>query len=604
MSRQATTSFFAAHRRPSIKVHLILMNLILLCLLFPTISIFLFSEITTFRDAQLERTILLLRQGLEDRAVSMTRSLALSAEQAMAGYDYTFLNNMMAQIVDNDPEIIYTMVMSAKGQVIAHNRIDMIGLTLEDPLTAEAMAILKKNITSLAAGPPNNGFQVIKGRMEKNDRYIPVMEIIGPVHSGKQLLGVLRCGFSLERLNNEINRTKEDWTGRMSRMKLFFLSITAIFFIIGLLVALFFSRFFIRSTSRLSAGTKLIAEGNLEYKITIDQMFCKEFAQFAEGFNTMTSRLRLSLNQLDEYNRSLEHKVQERTRDLEAAQAELLQQAHEAGMAEMAVGVLHNIGNAITPAKVDATLLSRHLRQSPIRTSLTEPVRKIIAALDNPEQLSTAEKERLCEIITLLPATIREEFDHAITKLSRISSQHEHIEGIIGLQMRYAKLLGSHEEVDLNLVIEDALKMLNETIKNRGIEVKKKLAEIPLIKIEQAKVIQIVINLIKNGYEAMDMAELPERCLTISTSIEHQQVVLSIKDTGCGFTPEESEKIFQFGFTTKGSGSGFGLHSCANFMTANNGSLTASSPGKGQGAEFIAKFPSLQPPTQPTILKT
>ncbi len=262
-------------------------------------------------------------------------------------------------------------------------------------------------------------------------------------------------------------------------------------------------------------------------------------------------------------------------------------------MAEMAVGVLHNIGNAITPAKVDASLLVRRLQNSPIRTSLAVTTSALAQGLIYPEKLSSSDRERFVKILDLLPASLRDEYDNTIEDLNKICSRHEHIEEIINLQMRYAKLIDGSEEIDLNMVVEDALQMLNESIQHRKIKVQKDLDNIPLIRIEQAKIIQIVINLIKNAYEAMDMTELPERRITITTSYiqeERSHIVLSVEDTGCGFSPDENKKMFQFGYTTKQTGSGFGLHSCANYVTAHNGILTATSDGKGKGAKFTVQF--------------
>ena len=594
-----TVARLASNWRPGIRVYLILMNLLLLCLLFPTISIFLFGEISSFRDAQLESSIENLRQGLEKRSVSLARSLSLSAEQAIAGYDYTFLNHLMAQVVGQDPEMLYALVMDGKGQVMAHNQVDLMGTKVQDDLAKLAMATLGKFLVAASTGKNSRGsFDFVEGKLSKDGSpVVPVLEIVMPVHSGKEMLGVMRCGFSLEGLSSTINHVRLDWAEKMNRLKLFFMSITAIFFLLGVLVAAFFNRLFLRSTTLLSEGVQQIADGDLQYVIPSRQMFCREFEHFATGFNEMTLQLRTSLNQLDEYSRSLEKKVEERTRELKEAQNELLQQAHEAGMAEMAVGVLHNIGNAITPAKVDAALLVRRLRDSPVRTGLASTSEKIALALQNPGKFIAPERDRLVEISTLLPISIREEYDLAIEGLERICGRHEHIEGIVGLQMRYAKLIGEHEEIDLNMVVEDALQMLGESIHQRKIVVEKRLGVIPLIKIEQAKMIQIVVNLIKNGYEAMDTAELPERRLTLTTFVDQDEppyVSLSVKDTGIGFSDSEKGKMFKFGYSTKQTGSGFGLHSCANFMIANQGSLSAESPGAGKGAEFVVRFPALE----------
>ncbi len=580
--------------RPGLRVYLVLMNLVLLCLLFPTISIFFFHEITSFRDSQLDRTIYNLRQSLEDRGDSLAQSLTLSAGQAIAGYNFTFLNNLMGQVVENDPEILYALVMDKDRRVIAHNQVSVISTLADDEMAKQAVSLISKGgrgRTDLVA----TDFNYIEGSLFVDDKEISILEVVMPVHSGLEMVGVLRCGFSLEGLYTEIEQVKQEWAGKMRKFRTFFLSLTGVFFLVGLLVAVFFNRFFVRSTMVLSEGVRKVGRGDLTHQIPIDLMFCHEFDSFASGFNEMTHQLRISLNQLDDYSRSLEQKVLDRTKELHEAQAELLQQAHEAGMAEMAVGVLHNIGNAITPAKVDAILLGRRLRDSAIRTGLVSAASQMLKGLDHPEELMPSEKGRLMSIIKLLPDSIREEYDNAIADIDKICAKHEHIEGIISLQMRYARLIGKYEEVDVNLVVEDALRMLGESIERRSIELIKTLGDIPMVRIEQAKIIQIVINLIKNGYEALDEVDLlQERRIEIATSFVQEgsaQVVLSVKDTGVGFTQEEKEKMFRFGYTTKKTGSGFGLHSCANFMMANKGSLAAKSAGKGKGAEFVVKIP-------------
>ena len=136
--------------------------------------------------------------------------------------------------------------------------------------------------------------------------------------------------------------------------------------------------------------------------------------------------------------------------------------------------------------------------------------------------------------------------------------------------------------------------MMEDSLTKRSIEIVKNFSEQPLVKMEQTKLIQIVINLIKNAYEAMDHLEKEQRKLIITSFFEKgppDYVVLSIKDFGIGLTPEEKEKIFQFGYTTKTRGSGFGLHTCANYLIANNGSITAISEGRGKGAEFLIRLP-------------
>lgn len=582
--------------RPSIRFNLVLMNFILLFLLFPTISFILFHELSNFRDAQLNRSLNQLQSAMQESGISLARSLSLSAEQAIAGYDYTFLTNMLTQIVEKDPDVSYALIMDPERRAIAHNRIDQIGIIQNDAFSLKAQELLKRHFTPSQSGnSPPEFVSFTNDDIAANDRGTqPIFEIIVPVYNGLLLAGVLRCGISMAKLQVQTNQMRNDWSYQIWQFKKFVFSMTGLFFLIGFLVAYIFTVFFVRSTRLLSLGVHEVASGNLDIAIETDSMFCSEFESYASGFNEMTRQLRTSLKTLDEYNKSLEDKVQARTSELKDAQAELLHKAHEAGMAEMAVGVLHNIGNAITPAKIEASLLHRRIKESPFRSKLPGALQQIQRAIQHPDQLSDTEKKRLMEICQILPESIQELTDVSLVELHKICTKHEHIEEIIHLQMRYAKLLGSYEETDINFIVQDALTMLDEAITRRFIQVKLSLGAIPPVKIEKAKMIQIIINLIKNGYEAMDDLTLPHRRLHITTSVTEgtpQMVRLSIKDTGCGFTADAKAKMFQFGYTTKSTGSGFGLHSCANFLIANNGTLTAASGGPGKGAEFVVQLP-------------
>lgn len=585
--------------RPGITAYFSFMSLVLLCILFPAISIFFFYQVASFRDNQLARTIHLMQENLKHYGIATTRSLTSGAEEAIAGYDYTFLNDLLRAEVRNNPELVYSMVINDKTVIIAHNQIDNVGTKIDDGLSWRVWQILKnefvhrENISAVSWG---NTFETIKGTVQIDGKSVSVLEVLMPVHNGKELFGALRCGFSMKGLESEIEKTHMEWDNKMRQFRKMFISISGAFFFVGLVVTSLFSRFFIKSTMILSNSAGLVTEGNLDHEIARDKMFCREFVNFAEVFNNMTRRLKQSLKELDQYSRFLEQMVNERTKDLKDAQEELLRQAHEAGMAEMAVGVLHNIGNAITPAKVDASMLLRRFRDSVLSANLPKVFDEIHDALDMRDQLSTKEKERLQNIIRLLPHAINEDYERAVVELNKICAKHEHIEGIISLQMRYARLIGENEKIDLNLIVEDALKMLETSLKRRAVEVDVKLNKIPNVKIEKAKMIQVVINLLKNGYEAMDSPDLAERRLSVETFFEPEpepQVVLVVNDTGIGFGSEKKDLMFKFGYTTKPTGSGFGLHSCANFLIAHNGSLHAYSKGEGMGSRFEVRLPAL-----------
>jgi signal transduction histidine kinase len=581
--------------RPSIRFYLVLMNLVLICILFPTVSILFLHQEAKFRDAQLQRTIDQMRQALEIRSAALVRNMALSAGYAVAGYDFTFLNNMVRQVVAEDTDIKYCLIMDTRSRAVAHSNPKKAGSALTGAKDRQAADLLGKAFPSTISENDRLQVRFIDETIDPTadtDR-IPIMEALAPIYSGAKLYAVLRCGYSLERLSAEIRSAKGDWAHRSRQFKIYLTSITGVFITIGMVIAVLFTRAFVRSVQVVGTGVSKVAQGDLDHEIQPGGLVCSELLKLSGDFNKMTSQLKVSRQQLDEYSKSLEQKVAARTKELKDAQSNLLRQAHEAGMAEMAVGILHNIGNAIIPAKVSLFRLSSRMGQKPLLDNLPAALDEIAKTVPELPSLSEQQKDRLLTIIKLVPATIEEEYALNTGEIEQIRHKCTHIESIISLQMRYARLFGDIENVDVPQVVEDALALLDDALQNRSIRILKNFSEVPRVRIEKTKLIQIIVNLIKNGYEAMDKVPMQDRTLVLTIRPEPgppQGLTLSVKDNGIGFSPEDRHELFKFGYTTKSKGSGFGLHSCANFLTARNGSISAHSEGPNKGAEFMVRL--------------
>ena len=581
--------------RPSILVYFLVMNFILLCLLFPTLAIYFFRKEINFQNSHLETMLVQVRQDLESRSSSMARSLALSAGQAIAGFNYSFLNVLINQVVGENQEIIYAYVMDANRKVLAHNDPKELGQTLED-VTSIKIAEIENRIflARLTDEAKPTAVMFFDTEVQEGATSVGVLEAVTPVYSGGSLAGFLRCGYSLKRLDTEEEFIRQEWAEKIHSLRMSFSAITVLFFLVGAVVSFLFTRTFVRSMRVLSEGVGKISSGNLDYRIHLEGLVTREFIHLSDSFNSMTEKLRMSYEQLEQYSRNLEQKVEERTRELKTAQANLLRQAHEAGMAEMAVGILHNIGNAITPAKVSTSLLLKRIQGSSIRNNIKEMMTGFGRCLAEPAGVSSEDSEKLRKIADLLPEALLEEYGHIVSEIEKVRDKHDHIESIIHLQLRYARLTGDIEDVNANKVVTDALEMLEESIGKYSVTVTRELApDLPAIRIEQPKLLQVVVNLVKNAVEAMRDADSDKRILVVSTGLaaDRQFIKISIKDNGVGFDPEARKKLFSYGYTTKKYGSGFGLHSCANFVIANNGTIEAYSSGPGAGAEFVVRLP-------------
>jgi two-component system NtrC family sensor kinase len=140
-----------------------------------------------------------------------------------------------------------------------------------------------------------------------------------------------------------------------------------------------------------------------------------------------------------------------------------------------------------------------------------------------------------------------------------------------------------------------------------GIELARDFAEnLPPARVDRHKVLQILINLLRNAKYAMDKHKGLAKTLVVRVGAGAPgRVKITVADSGIGIDPENLTRIFNHGFTTKSDGHGFGLHSGANAAREMGGSLTAHSDGPGRGAEFTLELPTaaaVPQPEQPAAL--
>ncbi|MCI5210541.1 MAG: hypothetical protein D3910_17520, partial [Candidatus Electrothrix sp. ATG2] len=503
-------------------------------------------------------------------------------------------NDLMDEVVRNDREMMYCLIMVRERKILAHPDKNKIGSTLDD-------ALARRNTTELWPLFPkvllhDQSLEVYF--LEERDFFgnIKLLEAVLPVYNGDRFWGVLRCGYTMHFLNSKINQERLHWARQIREMRFYFTTTMVVFFTISVFIAVLFTRPLLVALDFLRRGVQQVRDGDLNHEIR-KNLVCTEFVDLADAFNNMTLSLSNSRKALAGYSKSLEKKVDERTRELKEAQDIMIRQAHEAGMAEMAVGVLHNIGNAITPAKISATSLITRLEKSPLQNDLPQIMQSFERLLDSSAACLGEEKSRrMLKIIQLIPESIVEEYRHLEKVLKGIRDKHRHIEEIIRLQRQYAHVpVGKQQYLDINRAARGALSMFQDSLQHRNIKVELMFEKVPLVRLEEVYCVQVLVNLIKNAYESFDDCNVSDRRITLSSFLESSDshhVVFSVKDNGCGFTAEERENFFRFGYSTKSRGSGFGLHSCANYLIANNASIDAVSAGPGMGSEFILRLPT------------
>ena len=292
-------------------------------------------------------------------------------------------------------------------------------------------------------------------------------------------------------------------------------------------------------------------------------------------------------------NASLEQRVEERTRQLKNAQSELLDSARQAGMAEIATNVLHNVGNVLNSVNISADLVARKLR-----TSKAQGLGKAMQLINaHPDDLGTYLREDekgklLPDYLNQLVEAIAVEQQGLTDELAQLSKSVDHIKDIVSTQQSYAGVSSVLEPVQISALMEDALRMNSGALNRHHVTVVKEYAQVPQIMADKHRLLLIMVNLISNAKYAMSSLSDRPRQMTLSIqTVENDILQISVKDEGEGIPAENMARIFTHGFTTRKEGHGFGLHSCALAAIEMNGRLTAHSDGPGKGALFTLQIP-------------
>jgi len=279
---------------------------------------------------------------------------------------------------------------------------------------------------------------------------------------------------------------------------------------------------------------------------------------------------------------------------LERAQRQLVDASRIAGMAEVATGVLHNVGNVLNSLNVSASVLSTGLKQSK-----AESLGKIAALVrEHANDLgafftSDPKGRRVPEFLETLAQHSLAERDRLLKEAESLQKNVDHIKEIVAMQQAYATMVGVLEPLNPVELMEDSLRMNAGALLRHAVDVVRDFRPVPLILAEKAKVLQILVNLIRNAKYAADEGGRADKLITLRIEPgEAGRVRLVVQDNGVGIPAENITRIFAHGFTTRVGGHGFGLHSSANAATEMKGSLTAHSDGPGTGAMFVLELPA------------
>jgi PAS domain S-box-containing protein len=283
-------------------------------------------------------------------------------------------------------------------------------------------------------------------------------------------------------------------------------------------------------------------------------------------------------------------------RELERLNRKLLTTSRRAGMAEVATGVLHNVGNVLNSVNVSATLIADRVGQQKI-PQLAKAIALLNDHLGDASYFLTQDPKG-----KVVPSYLKDLADHLLTEqvgnlaeLATLTTNIEHIKEIVAMQQSYAKVSGTMGAFDLADIVEDALKINIAGFVRHRVRIIRDFVPTPPVFVDRHKTLQIVVNLLGNAKYAVDAATIADKQITVQIlpqGPDTAQVI--VRDNGIGIAKEHLIKIFNHGYTTRKEGHGFGLHSGANSAKEMHGSLTAASEGPGRGASFTLELPLAQ----------
>ncbi|MTI88229.1 MAG: GHKL domain-containing protein [Balneolaceae bacterium] len=297
-------------------------------------------------------------------------------------------------------------------------------------------------------------------------------------------------------------------------------------------------------------------------------------------------------------NQRLEKLVKERTnelqqtlKDLRDTRNKLVEKAHKAGMADIATGVLHNVGNILNSVNTSSSLIDETLEKTKLSgfEKANNLLRKHINEIDsfiaeNPKG------KKLMNYYLKLEGPLKEEQEKIKNYSKRLSDNIKLINEVIAAQQSYATANTNNDLHRLSEIVDDALMLNTGSTERHSITIKKEYNSSALVICQRTKLIHVLVNILKNAKEAMAENDDDNKLIEIKLDDDGEYAYLSISDNGHGITEKNRGKIFTQGFTTKDSGHGFGLHSSANYMKEMGSEIIVDSEGEGEGAVFTLKF--------------
>jgi len=276
----------------------------------------------------------------------------------------------------------------------------------------------------------------------------------------------------------------------------------------------------------------------------------------------------------------------------------LVDVSRRAGMAEVATGVLHNVGNTLNSVNISTGLVIDQLRKSRV-VGLAKAVELLREHSADVGSFFSRDPQgqKFPSYLMAVSAQLQQEREMMLQEMRMLRDSVDHIESIVSMQQKHARAAGALESIHVPHLIDEALRLHAVSFERQGIVIEREYAQVPSIIVDRHKLLQILINLLSNARHALADSGRTDRRLNIRVRMaeDGERLLLEVADNGKGIEPEHLARLFTQGFTTKPTGHGFGLHISALSAAEMKGRISCASAGPGQGATFTLELPMKGP---------
>lgn len=278
---------------------------------------------------------------------------------------------------------------------------------------------------------------------------------------------------------------------------------------------------------------------------------------------------------------------------LESSHTQLVTAARLAGMSEVATNVLHDVGNALNGVNISAEVVRKKLGSLGL-ADLERMSEQMRAHADDLGAFLTSDPKgsKYLSYMALLAQRHESDRNGLLAETGSLSEGLDHIKMLVRSQQDLAGNSEGVESVAPAAEMEAALRISGAGAGGE-VEIVREFHAPPTMRVQRHRLLQILVNLLKNARQAIDEQRPAVKRLTlrVSTVDEGRRLRFEVGDNGTGIAPENVVAVFTRGFTTKPSGHGFGLHSSANTAQDMHGRLFLERTSLGQGSTFVLELP-------------